>query len=94
MTQTRPTPIKEYCVDGSTVLLSSEVAVYVGSSTLIVKSPFQKYVPSEQRKSDQKLVDEAVIKAIGKRADKKVLRGYLKSAFGLRSSQYPHRMAF
>lgn len=40
VTQTRPTPIKEYCVDGSTVLLSSEVAVYVGSSTLIVKSPF------------------------------------------------------
>ncbi|KOB76877.1 Ribosomal protein L6 [Operophtera brumata] len=49
---------------------------------------------AEQRKSDQKIVDEAVIKAIGKRADKKVLRGYLKSAFGLRSSQFPHRMAF
>ncbi|XP_060806697.1 large ribosomal subunit protein eL6 [Amyelois transitella] len=54
----------------------------------------EKYVPSEQRKADQKLVDEAVIKAIGKRADKKTLRGYLKAAFGLRSSQFPHRLRF
>ncbi|VVC97840.1 unnamed protein product [Leptidea sinapis] len=41
-----------------------------------------------------KLVDDEVIKAIGKREDKKVLRGYLKAAFGLRSSQFPHRMQF
>ncbi|XP_063832855.1 large ribosomal subunit protein eL6 [Ostrinia nubilalis] len=54
----------------------------------------EKYVPSEQRKNDQKLVDEAVIKAVGARADKKVLRGYLRAAFGLRSSQYPHRLRF
>ncbi|NP_001037132.1 ribosomal protein L6 [Bombyx mori] len=54
----------------------------------------EKYVPSEQRKTDQKTVDEAVIKAIGARPDKKVLRGYLKAAFGLRSSQYPHRLRF
>ncbi|XP_038213422.1 60S ribosomal protein L6 [Zerene cesonia] len=54
----------------------------------------EKYVPSEQRKTDQKLVDEAVIKAVGKREDKKVLRGYLKAAFGLRSSQFPHRLRF
>ncbi|CAH0595291.1 unnamed protein product [Chrysodeixis includens] len=60
----------------------------------IFASKKEKYVPSEQRKSDQKLVDDAVVKAIGKRADKKVLRGYLKSSFGLRSSQYPHRMRF
>ncbi|OWR55103.1 large ribosomal subunit protein eL6 [Danaus plexippus] len=54
----------------------------------------EKYAPSEQRKVDQKAVDEAVIKAIGARADKKLLRGYLKSSFGLRSSQYPHRLRF
>ncbi|XP_011550373.2 60S ribosomal protein L6 [Plutella xylostella] len=54
----------------------------------------EKYVPSEQRKTDQKSVDELVIKAIGARADKKLLRGYLKSSFGLRSSQFPHRMHF
>ncbi|CAG9791275.1 unnamed protein product [Diatraea saccharalis] len=54
----------------------------------------EKYVPSEQRKADQKLVDEAVVKAIGARTDKKQLRGYLKAAFGLRSSQYPHRLRF
>ncbi|KAI8441839.1 hypothetical protein MSG28_005525 [Choristoneura fumiferana] len=28
------------------------------------------------------------------RADRKSLRGYLKAAFGLRSSQFPHRMRF
>ncbi|GBP62929.1 60S ribosomal protein L6 [Eumeta japonica] len=60
----------------------------------IFASKKEKYVPSEQRKADQKLVDEAVIAAIGKRDDKKVLRGYLRSAFGLRSSQFPHRMRF
>ncbi|XP_022120035.1 60S ribosomal protein L6 [Pieris rapae] len=54
----------------------------------------EKYVPSEQRKTDQKTVDDAVIKAIGKRTDKKVLRGYLKAAFGLRSSQFAHRLRF
>ena len=54
----------------------------------------EKYVPSEQRKTDQKLVDKAVMKAIKVRADKKVLRGYLKASFGLRSSQYPHRLRF
>ncbi|XP_047999312.1 60S ribosomal protein L6 [Leguminivora glycinivorella] len=54
----------------------------------------EKYVPSEQRKKDQKLVDDAVVKAISARADRKALRGYLKSAFGLRSSQFPHRMNF
>ncbi|KAG6443084.1 60S ribosomal protein L6 [Manduca sexta] len=60
----------------------------------IFASKKEKYVPSEQRKTDQKAVDEAVIKAIGARADKKTLRGYLKSAFGLRSSQFPHRLRF
>ncbi|CAG5047254.1 unnamed protein product [Parnassius apollo] len=60
----------------------------------IFASKKEKYVPSEQRKADQKTVDEAVIKAIGQRDDKKVLRGYLKSTFGLRSSQFPHRMRF
>ncbi|XP_039752478.1 60S ribosomal protein L6 [Pararge aegeria] len=54
----------------------------------------EKYVPSEQRKADQKLVDEAVVKAIGARADKKLVRGYLRAAFGLRSSQFPHRLRF
>ncbi|CAK1552369.1 unnamed protein product [Leptosia nina] len=54
----------------------------------------EKYAPSEQRKEDQKVVDEAVIKAIRKREDKKALRGYLKATFGLRSSQFAHRLRF
>ncbi|XP_034827667.1 large ribosomal subunit protein eL6 [Maniola hyperantus] len=54
----------------------------------------EKYVPSEQRKADQKLVDEQVVKAISARPDRKALRGYLRAAFGLRSSQFPHRLRF
>lgn len=52
------------------------------------------YKPSDQRKSDQKVVDKMVIDAIKKNKDKKMLFGYLSSMFGLRSSQYPHRMKF
>ncbi|XP_012250745.1 60S ribosomal protein L6 [Athalia rosae] len=52
------------------------------------------YKPSEQRKIDQKVVDKLVIGAIKKHQDKKLLFTYLSAMFGLRSSQYPHRMKF
>ncbi|XP_063988470.1 large ribosomal subunit protein eL6-like isoform X1 [Diachasmimorpha longicaudata] len=52
------------------------------------------YKPSEARKSDQKVVDKLIITAIKKREDKKMLFTYLSAMFGLRSSQYPHRMKF
>lgn len=54
----------------------------------------EKYVPSEQRKTDQKTVDEAVLKAIKKHKEGKVVQRYLKSMFSLRSNQFPHRMQF
>ncbi|EAT40054.1 AAEL008188-PA [Aedes aegypti] len=54
----------------------------------------EKYVPSEQRKTDQKAVDDAVLKAIKKHKDGKVVQRYLKSMFSLRSNQFPHRMQF
>uniref|UniRef100_A0A182SUE7 Large ribosomal subunit protein eL6 n=1 Tax=Anopheles maculatus TaxID=74869 RepID=A0A182SUE7_9DIPT len=53
-----------------------------------------KYVPTEQRKADQKLVDTAVLKAIKGRKDGKLIVRYLKSMFSLRSNMYPHRMKF
>ncbi|KAJ8683395.1 hypothetical protein QAD02_019187 [Eretmocerus hayati] len=52
------------------------------------------YKPTDQKKSDQKAIDKLVIAAIKKNADKKMLFAYLASMFGLRSSQYPHRMKF
>lgn len=52
------------------------------------------YKPSEQKKADQKIVDKLVIGAIKKHQDKKLLFTYLSAMFGLRSSQYPHRMKF
>lgn len=52
------------------------------------------YKASDERKADQKVIDKIVIDAIKKNADKKMLFTYLSAMFGLRSSQYPHRMKF
>lgn len=52
------------------------------------------YKPSETRKADQKVVDKIVLKSIKANQDKKMLYTYLSAMFGLRSSQYPHRMKF
>ncbi|BES97619.1 ribosomal protein [Nesidiocoris tenuis] len=55
----------------------------------------EQYKPSEQRKIDQKNVDKQVLKAISKRkGEAGMLRKYLCTMFGFRSSQYPHRMKF
>ncbi|XP_055636933.1 60S ribosomal protein L6 [Toxorhynchites rutilus septentrionalis] len=54
----------------------------------------EKYVPSEQRKADQKTIDEALLKAINAHPEAKIVRRYLKSMFSLRTNQYPHRMQF
>ncbi|XP_003700247.1 ribosomal protein L6 [Megachile rotundata] len=52
------------------------------------------YKPSDQRKADQKVVDKFIISAIKKNKEKKMLFTYLSAMFGLRSSQYPHRLKF
>jgi len=60
----------------------------------IFQAKKEAYKVSEQRKSDQKEVDKQVFDAIKKHPDRKVLLAYLSAMFGLRSSQYPHRMQF
>jgi len=52
------------------------------------------YKVSDTRKADQKEVDKQVLAAIRKHPDRKVLLAYLSSMFGLRSSQFPHRLQF
>ncbi|KAK9874427.1 hypothetical protein WA026_002771 [Henosepilachna vigintioctopunctata] len=52
------------------------------------------YKVSDQRKADQKVVDKLVHEAIRKHPDRKVLLAYLSAMFGLKSSQYPHRLQF
>lgn len=52
------------------------------------------YKPSEQRKSDQKTLDKALLAAIKKHSSPSLMRKYLCAMFSLRSSQYPHRMKF
>lgn len=54
----------------------------------------ESYVPTEQRKADQKAIDKAVREAIRRRKDKKTMYQYLKALFRLKSSQYPHMMKF
>jgi len=54
----------------------------------------EKYVPSEQKKTDQLAVDKALKTAISQNKDKKLLFNYLRSYFALSSSQYPHRLKF
>lgn len=52
------------------------------------------YVLADQRKADQKVIDQEVRQAIRKRKDKSTMYQYLKALFRLKSSQYPHRMKF
>ncbi|CAG9854307.1 unnamed protein product [Phyllotreta striolata] len=52
------------------------------------------YKVSEERKKDQTEIDTQVMAAIKKHPDRKVLQAYLSAMWGLRSSQYPHRMNF
>lgn len=54
----------------------------------------EKYAPSEQRITDQVEADKVIKGVINAHPDKIVLTRYLKSMFGLKSSQYPHRMKF
>jgi large subunit ribosomal protein L6e len=52
------------------------------------------YSVDEQRKTDQVAVDKAILEAIRKHADKKLIFGYLGSMFALKSKQFPHKMVF
>lgn len=53
-----------------------------------------KYVPTEQRKADQKTVDAQVLKAIKAHGEGRLVLRYLKSMFSLRTNMFPHRMKF
>ncbi|KAG5878477.1 hypothetical protein JTB14_003164 [Gonioctena quinquepunctata] len=60
----------------------------------IFQSKKEGYKVSEERKNDQKLVDTQILAAIKKHSDRKVLLAYLSAMWGLRSSQFPHRLKF
>lgn len=60
----------------------------------IFAKKIDEYKPSDQRKLDQKTLDKFIIEKIKTHPDKKLLFTYLSAMFGLRSSQYPHRLKF
>ncbi|KAK4878007.1 hypothetical protein RN001_010513 [Aquatica leii] len=52
------------------------------------------YKASDAKKTDQKKLDKEIVGVIRKHSDGDLLFTYLSTMFGLRSSQYPHRMKF
>lgn len=54
----------------------------------------EEYKVSDQRKADQKTVDEQILGLIRKNEFKKDLFGYFGSSFALRKGEYPHKMVF
>merc|ERR1711997_101564 len=60
----------------------------------IFEAKKEEYKPSEQRKTDQTAVDKAILEAIKKHADGKMLRQYMRTGFGLSKGEYPHKMVF
>jgi len=60
----------------------------------VFATPKERYTPSDVRKTDQKAIDKAVLTAIKKRKDKSVFVKYLASMFGLKRTQYPHRIKY
>merc|ERR1711973_486965 len=60
----------------------------------IFESKKEEYKPSEQRKTDQAAVDKELMAVVGKHAEAKMLKQYLRSPFGLSKGEHPHEMVF
>jgi len=62
----------------------------------IFEQKTEKYVPTEQRKEDQKKVDSQIIGVIKKSQPsyRKLMFAYLGSTFALRNRMYPHMLKF
>lgn len=65
-----------------------------GKDASIFATGKSEYTVSEQRKTDQKSVDAALLAAIRAHPERKFLFGYLGSRFALAKGQYPHKMIF
>jgi len=62
----------------------------------IFEQKTEKYVPSEERKEDQKKVDSQLISIVKKLepSERKMMFAYLGSTFALRNRMYPHLLKF
>ncbi|GAA30366.2 large subunit ribosomal protein L6e [Clonorchis sinensis] len=54
----------------------------------------KRFVPSEERKEDQRIIDEEVCKCIKAHADSRMLIKYLRSLFSLSKHDKPHAILF
>ncbi|VDQ15692.1 unnamed protein product, partial [Trichobilharzia regenti] len=59
-----------------------------------VESQKPVYKPSEEKKSDQRFIDEEVRKAIKSHSDSQMLIRYLRSLFSISKHDRPHEMFF
>jgi len=64
------------------------------SADNLYKVEKQSYVPSSERKEDQKSIDKQILEAVVKRKDKRLFAAYLRSMFALSKKDYPHKMMF
>jgi len=60
----------------------------------LFESKKQKFVPSEQRKADQKTVDSQLCAIIKAHPESSVMKKYLRSLFSLKKGQFPHAIKF
>ncbi|TPP65090.1 Ribosomal protein RPL6 [Fasciola gigantica] len=72
----------------------SDLKEHKESTEKFLVEEVKKYTVSDERKEDQKLVDQQVAAAIKNHPDSKLLHGYLRSLFSLGKRDYPHRMVF
>ena len=65
-----------------------------GEQANIFAAGHEEYKVTDQRKKDQKTVDKAVLDAIKKHPDGKILRGYFSSRFSVTKNALPHKLIF
>merc|ERR1712176_1549963 len=78
-------------VDISKVAVPEHINDVYFKRTKAAEKTQEKYTASEQRKTDQKAIDAALLAPI---AATPYMKGYLQAQFGLSRGQYPHNIKF
>jgi len=71
-----------------------EKATKKSADAALFETKKQKFVPSDQRKADQKTVDSQLCAIIKAHPESSVMKKYLRSLFSLKKGQFPHAIKF